>query len=198
MLTYADVCRHHYQFARWGNIQTRYLCGWGGPADADGNLTYIKVLPRGLKYLFRTTNLRFCGTLVALILVEMQECQYDRRENATEAMLKRALSHLEHNLTFIGLTEEWEASIEMMSKVLPTFFEDVHPNISSQTCKAGEGEGDMRCPKPPVHDKDQYALAVIGQELAVLNDPYSDYILAQFVWCVCVCARAYVYIYLSI
>jgi len=32
-----------YQFARWGNIQTRYLCGWGGPADADGNLTYIKV-----------------------------------------------------------------------------------------------------------------------------------------------------------
>ena len=22
------TCRHHFQFARWGNIQTKMLCGW--------------------------------------------------------------------------------------------------------------------------------------------------------------------------
>ena len=37
---------------------------------------------------------------------------------------------------YSGLTEEWDASVEMMEKLLPTYFEGFHANISTQTCSA--------------------------------------------------------------
>jgi len=35
-----------------------------------------------------------------------------------------------------GLVEEWDASIELMERLLPTYFEGFYANISRGTCSA--------------------------------------------------------------
>jgi len=133
------ACRHHYEFARWGNIQTKYMCGWG------------------------------------------DKCLYDKRLNATTAMLEQALDNLEEKFLAVGLVEEWDASVDMMERLLPTYFEGFYANISRGTCSASHN-GDEWCAKPKDDEHTSTALTLPSQELALTNVPALDDLLKHFVW----------------
>lgn len=135
-------CRHHYEFARWGNIQTKILCGWNAAV-----------------------------------------CRYDKWLNATEPMLLQALANLEHNFSFVGLSEEWDASMELMEKMLPVHFEGLHSNVTQQTCSASEKNSqDEWCGGPPVTEETGSALVVATQALSITSVPALDALLRHFVW----------------
>lgn len=111
-----------------------------------------------------------------------EACPYDKWLNATSPMLTRALHNLENTMYFIGLTEEWDASIEMMEKMLPTYFEGFHANITSDGTCSSSSQGDEWCAKPAMNEETSSALAVASQELAITSEPLLDALLRHFVW----------------
>mmetsp|Transcript_29105 Transcript_29105/g.42736 ORF Transcript_29105/g.42736 Transcript_29105/m.42736 type:complete len:475 (-) Transcript_29105:138-1562(-) len=134
-------CRHQYQFARWGNLMTKYMCGWSP-----------------------------------------EVCMYDKWLNATPPMLERALNNIEHKLYFVGLTEEWDATIEMMETMLPTYFEGFHANITTDGTCSSSSHGAEWCAKPAMNEETSSALTVASQELAITSEPLLDALLRHFVW----------------
>lgn len=111
---------------------------------------------------------------------QSEHCLYDGRLNATQQMLDQALKNLEEKFLFVGITEEWDATIEMMEKLLPTYFEGFHANISADTCH----RGDDQCARPPQKEAEETsnALTVPSQELSVTSVPALDNLLLHFVW----------------
>jgi hypothetical protein len=102
----------------------------------------------------------------------------------------QALLNLEHNFSFVGLTEEWDASMELMEKMFPTYFEGLHTNTSAQTCSAQEKQAQEEwCGKPAfTHQSNSFemesssALIVATQALAITSEPALDNLLRHFVW----------------
>eukprot|EP00290_Baffinella_frigidus_P052671 CAMPEP_0180386432 /NCGR_PEP_ID=MMETSP0989-20121125/29654_1 /TAXON_ID=697907 /ORGANISM="non described non described, Strain CCMP2293" /LENGTH=436 /DNA_ID=CAMNT_0022387131 /DNA_START=105 /DNA_END=1416 /DNA_ORIENTATION=+ len=81
------------------------------------------------------------------------ECNFDPETgNATEVMLERALKHLRGNVSVVGIAEDLRASVGLLEKTHPTYFEgalDVFTKGHPDNCNGTKSQNkDAFCPFP--------------------------------------------------